>query len=405
MARDSQVLICGASIAGPTLAYWLRRSGYAPTVVERTPTLRAGLGGHAVDLFGPAVDVVEWMGVLPAALAARTRTEMISFERPGKAAITVSMNRLVAGISDRHVEIMRGELASILHEATRHDVEYLFGNSIRTLDQNATEVRVTFAHGPPRRFDLVIGADGLHSVVRRLTFGEETTFRRWLGGYFAVFTVANYLGLDGRMVSYTVPGRVAAMYPVHQTGEARAGFLFRRSREVDYDYHDVEAQKRLLRSAYAGDGWELPRLLAELDRATDFYFDSISQIVMDTWWRGRVSLVGDAGYCPGPAVGGGTSIAVVGAYVLAAALRDAGGDHAGALRNYEAEMGELVRRSRGIGPATLRTLVPRTAGQVWLSAQMMRLVPRLPARLQRRLYALQGGPSRALGSISLKRHQ
>jgi 2-polyprenyl-6-methoxyphenol hydroxylase-like FAD-dependent oxidoreductase len=405
MARDPEVLICGASIAGPTLAYWLRRSGYAPTVVERTPTLRAGLGGHAVDLFGPAVDVVEWMGVLPAVLAARTGTELISFERPGKAAITVSMDRLVAGISDRHVEIMRGELASILHEATRHDVEYLFGNSIRTLDQDATGVRVTFAHGPPRRFDLVVGADGLHSIVRRLTFGEEARFRRWLGGYFAVFTVANYLELDGRMVSYNVPGRLAAMYPVHQTGEARAGFLFRRSREVDYDYHDVEAQKRLLRQAYVGDGWELPRLLAELDRATDFYFDSISQIVMDTWSRGRVSLVGDAGYCPGPAVGGGTSIAVVGAYVLASALRDAGGDHVRALRSYEAEMGELVRRSRGIGPATLRTLVPRTAGQVWLSAQMMRLVPRLPASLQRRLYSLQGGPSRALGSISLKRCQ
>lgn len=165
---NSDVLISGASVAGPTLAYWLHRHGFNPTVIERTPTLRKGLGGHAIDLFGPAVDVAERMGILPSVMAARTQTELISFERSGRSPVKVDFSRLVAGISDQHVEIMRGELTSILYEATRDDVEYVFGDSIRTLDEGSEGVKVTFEHGPPRTFGLVVGADGLHSNVRRL---------------------------------------------------------------------------------------------------------------------------------------------------------------------------------------------------------------------------------------------
>src|SRR5687767_12225489 len=144
------------------LAYWLHRYGFRVTVVERTGALRRGWGGHAVDLFGPAVDVAERMGILPQILQARTRTEQICFLRPGKTPVDVDFTRLVAGVSDRHVEIMRGELAAILHDATRHDVEYVFGESIRTLVQNEGGVEVTFEHVAARRFDLVVGADGLH---------------------------------------------------------------------------------------------------------------------------------------------------------------------------------------------------------------------------------------------------
>jgi len=404
---NTRVLISGASVAGPVLAYWLRRHGFEVTVVERTPVLRKGLGGHAVDLFGPSVDVVEWMGLLPQVLAARTRTELLSFERPGRRPIEVDFSRLVAGISERHVEIMRGELAAILHEATRRDVTYMFGDSIRTLDQNGDGdgVDVTFEHAAPRTFDLVIGADGLHSNVRRLTFGDESRFRHYIGGYFAVFTLPNYLGLDRRMLIYNAPGKIAAMYPVRQTGEARAGFLFRRAEEFDYDHRDIQQQERLLRQVYAGEGWEVPRMLAELEHAPDLYFDSISQIRMQSWSNGRVTLVGDAGYCPGPAVGGGTTIAVVGAYVLAGELRDAGGDHAGGFANYENELREFVRRGLGIGPASMRTLIPRTRSQVWLAPQLMRLVPRLPTAVQRKLASLQAGPARALESIDLKRYE
>ena len=402
MNRD--ILISGASVAGPTLAYWLRRHGFTPTVVERTPALRRGWGGHAVDLFGPSVDVVDWMGLLPDVIEARTRTEVLSFQRPGRSPVEVDFGRLVAGISKRHVEVMRGELAAILYEATRHDVEYVFGDSIRSLDEDRDRVNVSFERGAPRSFGLVVGADGLHSTVRRLAFGEESRFRRYLGGYFAVFTVPNYLGLDGRMLIYTTPGKVAAMYPVPQTGEARAAFLFRQADEFDYDHRDLDQQKRLLREVFTGQAGEVPRLLAELERAEDFYFDSISQIRMDSWSTGRVTLVGDAGYCPGPAVGGGTTVAVVGAYVLAGELREANGDHEMALRNYENEMREFVQRSRTIGPAAMRTLIPRTRSQVWLATELMRFVPRLPLTLRRVLLSLQGGPARTLESITLKQY-
>ena len=317
----------------------------------------------------------------------------------------VDFSRLVAGISQRHIEIMRGELASILHEVTQGDVEYVFGDSISTLDSDSRGVDVTFEHAAPRRFDLVIGADGLHSTVRRLTFGEESRFRHYIGGYLAVFTVPNYLGLTGRMLIYTSPGKVAAIYPVRQTGEARAGLLFRRTEEFDYDHRDLDQQKRLVRETFADQSWQVPRLLAELDSTPDFYFDSMSQILMDTWSSGRVSLVGDAGYCPGSAVGGGTTIAMVGAYVLAGELSEAAGDHVTGFRNYESQLRELVRRSRTIGPTTIKTLIPATSRQVWLATQAMRLLPRLPATVQRKLGSLQGGPARALESITLKQYE
>jgi 2-polyprenyl-6-methoxyphenol hydroxylase-like FAD-dependent oxidoreductase len=398
--RHQTVLISGASVAGPTLAYWLQRYGVRTTVVERTPTLRRGWGGHAVDLFGPAVEVTERMGILSRVLDARTRTELISLARPGKRPVDVDFTRLVAGISDRHVEIMRGELAAILHDATRDDVEYVFDDGITSLSQHQGGVDVTFHHGAPRTFDLVVGADGLHSAVRRLTFGDESRFRRFIGGYLAVYTVPNRLRLHGQMLTYLTPGKLAATYPVHQTGQARAAFLFRRRSEFAHD-RDADRQKQLLREVFADDGWEVPRLLADLDAAQDFYFDSISQIVMGRWSAGRVSLVGDAGYSPGPAVGGGTSVAVIGAYLLATALRDARGDHDRAFEHYEHAMRELVIRSRRIGPDVMTTLIPATHRQVWLTIQAMRLVPRLPTAVQRRVFALQGSPGTALQAVVL----
>jgi 2-polyprenyl-6-methoxyphenol hydroxylase-like FAD-dependent oxidoreductase len=401
VARRAEILISGAGVAGPTLAYWLHRNGFQVAIVERTPSLRRGWGGHAVDLFGPAVEVFDRMGILPQVVEARTRTESISLARLGKPPVEVDFARLVAGVSDRHVEIMRGELAAILHRATCDDIEYVFGDSICGLAQDDHSVEVTFERGRPRRFDIVIGADGLHSTVRQLVFGDESRFRHWIGGYLAVYTVPDYLHLQGRMLTYLTPGRLAATYSVRQTGQARAAFLFRRSRELEYDHRDLDNQKRLLREVYADHGWEVPRLLTELDRADDFYFDSISQIVMDRRSYRRVTLVGDAGYSPGAAVGGGTSLAVIGAYLLAAAVRETDADPDSAFDRYECSMRELIDRGRRIGRTTMAALIPATRRQVWLTIQLMRLVPRLPTAVQRRLFAFQGGPARALMSVTL----
>jgi 2-polyprenyl-6-methoxyphenol hydroxylase-like FAD-dependent oxidoreductase len=394
------VLISGASVAGPTLAYWLHRAGFRVTVVERSSSVRRGWGGQAVDLFGPAVDIVERMGLLPRVTAARTRTELITFVRPGRRSVDIDLARLVGGVSDRHVEIMRGELAAILHEATRDDVEYLFGDHIRTLDQTEGGVEVSFHGTAARRFDVVVGADGLHSAVRRGTFGDESQFLRYLGGYLAVYSVPDHLELHGRMLTYLTPGKLAATYPVPQTGQARAAFLFRRPREFVYDHRDVDRQRQLLRDTYATDGWEVPRLLDDLADADDFYFDSISQIVMNSWSDGRVTLVGDAGYSPGPAVGGGTSVAVIGARLLAAALDRADGDHRRAFDHYQQAMGELVTRTRAAALTTMKTLIPVTSRQVWVTIQAMRLMSRVPATLQRRLFAFQAGPAAALHAVT-----
>ena len=401
--RRVRVLISGASVAGPTVAYWLCRQGFAVTVVERMPLDQVRTSGHAVDLFGPAMEVAEWTGVLPAVLDARTRTEIVSFQRHGGRSVDIEMRQLVAGISGRHVEIMRGELAAILHEATRDDARYLFEDSIETIVEEPDGIAVTFERAPADRFDLVIGADGLHSTVRRLVFGPEDQFRRFLGGYLAGAALPNYLGLEGRMEVWNAPGRLAAIYPVHGTTTARGGFLFRRSEELALDHRDVDGQKQALHQIYDGDGWQVPQLLAAMDAADDFYFDSISQIVMDTWTKGRVTLVGDAGYSPGPAVGGGTSIAIVGGYVLAQELARAGQDYRAGLRAYQDRMRELAGKARSIGPSTMSTLIPRTALQVRMLPELLRLVTMLPPRLQQRLFQLQATPARALDSINLTR--
>jgi 2-polyprenyl-6-methoxyphenol hydroxylase-like FAD-dependent oxidoreductase len=221
-----RVLISGASVAGPILGYWLSRFGLQATVVERTEELRFGSGGHAVDLFGPALQIIEWMGVLPQVQDAGTHTEIMSFIWDGHRPIDVSAELSFEGVSERHVEIMRGELAKIIYEASREDIDYMFGNSMTSLEQTEWGVNVAFRHGLPQTFDLVIGADGLHSITRRLVFGEEHQFLHFLGGYLAVFTVPNYLDLNQRMLGYADVGRTAAIYPVRETGQARVILLW-----------------------------------------------------------------------------------------------------------------------------------------------------------------------------------
>jgi 2-polyprenyl-6-methoxyphenol hydroxylase-like FAD-dependent oxidoreductase len=402
MNERPRVLISGASVAGPVLAYWLHRFGFRPTVVERTAELRADGGGHAVDLFGPVLEVMDWMGLRDQVETARTRTEVISLARPRGRPVEVPAELLSEGVSARHVEIMRGDLARILYDAARGEVEYVFNDSIATVDDDGSRVEVTFERGAPRTFDLLVGADGLHSTTRRLVFGPEELYLRFLGGYLAVFTVPNYLQLGNRMVSFNAPGRTAALYPVGGHSQARAVLLWRTPQLHDFDRHDLQTQRRLIRNLYGDLGWEVPRLLVELDQADDLYLDSISQIVMDTWSSGRVALVGDAGYSPGPAVGGGTSLAIIGAYVLASELAKANGDHVRGFAAYQQVLEPVVRHSRRIGPAVINLIIPGSGWQTWLTAQALRAIPRIPAPLRRRLTAFGGSAAAMLDEARLQ---
>ncbi|GGP10165.1 FAD-dependent monooxygenase [Nonomuraea glycinis] len=393
------VLISGASVAGPVLAYWLTRYGFSVTVVERAPALRK-TGGHAVDLFTPAMEIVRRMGVLDRIQEAKTGVEWMTIWPEGRdRPVELELRKLMSGVSDQHVEIMRDDLSEILYDATRDDVEYVFDDSITSISEAG---EVTFERAAGRTFDLVIGADGLHSNVRGLVFGPESRHTTWIGAYLAVLSVPNHLGLDGRIESFNGIGRIAAMYGAARMPDARAVFLFRTPEPLDYHHRDVPRQKELLREHFAGAGWEVPRLLERLDSASAFYFDSITQLRLDTWSRGRVTLVGDAGYCPGPAVGGSTSLAVVGAYVLAGELAAAGGAPARAYPAYEAELGEYVRRSRAFAVGMARRLIPGGRGDLWAMVQGIRLLNHLPTGLTKAASKLSARSVRLHDSFALK---
>lgn len=380
-----RILISGASVAGPVLAYWLSRYGFDVTVVERAPTLRK-TGGHAVDLFRPAMEISAKMGVLPRIEALATGTTRLALYREGRPrAANIDLTKIYAASSDRHVEIMRDDLSEIYYDAARDDVEYLFGDSITEIEHDGT---VTFERSEARSFDVIVGADGLHSNVRRLTFGEEAGLTRFLGGYLSVLSAPKALVRAGEMVGHVGVGRFAGIYTADHLDDARVVFLFRRREEPDYDHRDVLRQKELLRDAFTGmhdqvDGW-----LAEIERTPTFYFDSITQLRTDRWSRRRVTLVGDAGYCPGPAVGGSTSLAVLGAYVLAGELARADGDHLRAFAAYELQMREPVHRSRSFARGAAKGIIPGSRAGVWALTRGAQLISAMPGSLSRTLARL-----------------
>jgi 2-polyprenyl-6-methoxyphenol hydroxylase-like FAD-dependent oxidoreductase len=396
-----RILISGASISGPVLAYWLTRHGFDVTVVERAPQLRK-TGGHAVDLFRPAMEISAKMGVLPQIEALATGTTAMTMYRHGaQRAAHVDLTKVFGASSDRHVEIMRDDLSEAYYRAGRDDVEYLFGDSITAISPDG---EVTFEHNAPRTFDVVIGADGLHSNVRRLVFGEDAGRTRFLGGYLAVESVPKSLARNGEMVVHMGAGRMAGIYTAQPLDDARALFMFRSKKQLQIHHRDVVRQKELLRTTFAGmdatvDGW-----VAELDRAPTFYFDSIIQLELDAWSRGRVALVGDAGYCPGPAVGGSTSIAVLGAYVLAGELAAAKGDYPRAFAAYERAMADAVRRSRAFARAAAKTIVPGSPAGVWALTRAAQLISVLPAGLTRAIAKMNTNGARLYDSMEYKEY-
>lgn len=375
-----RILISGASIAGPVLAYWLTRYGFDVTVVERAPTLRK-TGGHAVDLFRPAMEISAKMGVLPRIEALATGTDRLTMYREGRTKATrIDLTKIYAATSDRHVEIMRDDLSEIYYDAARDDVEYLFGDAITAIEHDGT---VTFEHAPARAFDVIVGADGLHSHVRRLTFGEEADLTRFLGGYLSVVSAPKALVDSGEMVAHVGAGRFAGIYTADHLDDARAVFMFRSKSELDYEHHDALRQKELLRQAFTGMHDQVDSWLDELERTPTFYFDSITQLRTDRWSRRRVTLVGDAGYCPGPAVGGSTSLAVLGAYVLAGELAEAEGDHLRAFAAYELRMQDPVHRSRTFARGAAKGILPGSRIGVWALTRGAQLISAMPGSLSR----------------------
>ncbi|MBB5853427.1 FAD-dependent monooxygenase [Amycolatopsis umgeniensis] len=370
---DTKILVSGASVAGPALAFWLTRYGFQVTVVERAPSLRPG--GQAVDLRGTAREVARRMGLDERIRAACTHTEGETLvDRKNRPKATLRADDFGGDGPIAEIEILRGDLTDVLYEATKEKAEYVFDDRITALDERADGVDVTFASGTRKTFDVVIGADGLHSGVRALAFGEESRFVRHLGSYLAFFTVPNRLGLRNWAVGFEDVGRSAGIRAIRDGDEAMAYFGFA-SEKVDYDHRDVEAQKALVRGFAAGMEWEAPWLLERMAEAPDFYFDSCAQVVMESWSRGRIGLLGDAAFCPSPLSGQGTSLAFVGAYVLAGELA---ADLDTGLKRYETVMREFVEKTQEMGRDNAEAIFAksRTALRTrYLMMRVMRLKP------------------------------
>ncbi|WP_406317323.1 FAD-dependent monooxygenase [Streptosporangium sp. NBC_01639] len=341
------ILISGGSIAGPALACSLLRHGFRPTIVERAPEPRRG--GQAVDIRGVALDVAGRMDILTGARALATRMRGMSvLDGDGNEVMRTTEATYSSGRLDNDdIEIMRDDLIRLLMDRTRDGVEYVFGDSITAVEQDGHGARVAFERAEPRTFDLVVGADGLHSNVRRLVFGEESRFIHHLGTYLAIFRADNFLNLDDWQMWLRDGDKGYGIYPARGNTELQISFGFGSS-PLDYDHRDIEQQKRIVAEQITGLRWEATRLLEAMWKAHDFYFDAMAQIHMDRWSDDRVVLLGDAAHCPSPLSGQGTSLALVGAHVLAEELGGAGGDHRAAFARYEERMRPFVELNQAL---------------------------------------------------------
>lgn len=376
---NMNVLISGAGIAGPALAYWLRTAGYEPTIVERAPGPRPG--GQTVDLRGAGRTVISRMGLMDKAKSVTVDQRGLALvNRTGTFIATMPVDAFGGEGIISEIEILRGDLADVLREATLPGTEYIYDDTVTGLAQDDDGVAVTFENAAPRRFGLVFGADGMHSAVRSVAFGPEPEFFRPLNVCSTWFTAADDLDLDGWFLMYNEPGGLtASMRPGRLTGEIKASLAFR-SPPVTFDRHDIAAQKSLVEQRFASAGWEVPRLLRAMHDSPDFVLDNFGQIRMNSWSRGRVALLGDAACCPTALTGLGTSLALVGAYLLAGELTRARGDHRQAFARYEELMRPYVTKSQQLPPGGVAGFAPKSSAYIALRGLSMRMMARWPMK-------------------------
>lgn len=371
-----RILISGAGIAGPTVAYWLARYGFEITLIERAPALRTG--GYVIDFWGAGFEIADRMGLGPAIMSKGYQVQAARVvNENGRRVAGFSTDSFSRATQGRYTTLARSDLSALIFEKLSGKVETIFGDSIRQIEQSEQSVQVEFESGARREFDLLIGADGLHSRVRELVFGDENRFEKYLGYKAAAFSVAGYRPRDDlTYVMFTEVGQQVGRFAMR---DDRTMFLFTFADPVaDDKAHGVVAQKELLRKRFGKSGWECPRILRGLDSCDDFYLDRVSQIQMDPqqglWTRGRVSLVGDAACCVSLLAGQGSSLAMIGAYILAGELHRASGDYTRAFARYQDLFGPFIREKQKAALRFAGTFAPKSKLSLFFRNQVMNLM-------------------------------
>ena len=355
------ILIVGAGIAGPTLAYWLKAFGFVPTIVERAPRLREG--GYVVDFWGTGYDVAERMGIVPRLLAEGYRfRELREVSARGRRIARLDPVRLIDKTHGRYVTIGRSDLSRAVYDALGGEVETVFDDTVEALVDEGDRVRVQFASGSTREFDLVIGADGLHSRVRSSVFGAEAGFERYLGIVVAAFDVDGYVPRD-ELVAVTRTEVGAQLLRIAlRDGSTMFCVMFRHDGGLP---EDLAAQQDLIRAQLGRMRGEAAAVAERMPQARTFYIDRASQIRMPSWSRGRIALIGDAAACPSLLAGQGSALAMVEAYVLAAELRRAQGAHGAAFAALERRLATVVRQKQDAAVGLGAAFAPRNRMQLW----------------------------------------
>ena len=370
-----KILISGAGIAGTTLAYWLARYGFQPTIVETAPRLRSG--GYLIDFWGAGFDIADRMGLLP---EIRRRgylpREVKVVDRSGKRVTGFSVDSFFRLTRNRYVSVPRGELAAAIFDTVEAKAETIFGDSVERIEQTQQGVHVTFERAGARDFDLVVGADGLHSRVRELVFGAGQGFEKYLGYKAAAFQVQGYRPRDELVyVMYTQVGQQVGRFAMR---DDRTMFLFTFADDDVTGASDLQAQKALLRRRFGASGWECPQILDALEACDDLYFDRMSQIRMDPrqglWTRGRVTLVGDAAFCVSLLAGQGAALAMVAAYILAGELQRANGDYAQAFGRYQERFGPFVFKKQKAALRFAGAFAPKSKFGLFVRNQIFNLM-------------------------------